>query len=133
MSFFGVFAVIWRRLDWAEVDFVAVDGELGRGFDCGVGVRSVWAGDARHLRKRCLVVFERINCRTAPATKPVWATSLRRGLPRVFDVPFEFLLADVCRRESNMISELGPYGTIRNGDQRVSIDEVGYRVSSVAI
>ena len=55
--------------------------------------------------------------------KPVGTTSLWCGLLRVFDVPFEFLLADVCRRESNMISEPGSYGTIRNGDQRVSIDE----------
>jgi hypothetical protein len=58
----------------------------------------VWAGDAHHLRKRCLVVFERIKCGTAPATKSVWATSLWRGLPRVFDVPFEFLFADALPR-----------------------------------
>ena len=38
--------------------------------------------------------------------KPVGTTSLWCGLLCVFDVLFEFLLADVCRRESNTINEL---------------------------
>ena len=65
------------------------------------------AGDTRHLRQRCLVVFERFECGTAPVIEPVGATSLWCGFPRVFDVPFEFLLADICCRKSNMVSELG--------------------------
>jgi hypothetical protein len=72
------------------------------------GVRSMWARDTCHLRQRCFGVFERFECGTAPMMKPVGATSLWCGFPRVFDVPFEFLLADVCRRESNMVSELSP-------------------------